>query len=100
MLKLKKPAKDHRGEWDLVLDNEGTTTASIQMVPDSLNGHLGYWAIRVMMPLPNTDRFDWAVWYSWHVKPEHALRYFGQLGVDTAPMEKLIAEKEAGNEEV
>lgn len=29
-MKLKKPAKDHRGEWDLVLDNDGTTVAALR----------------------------------------------------------------------
>jgi hypothetical protein len=95
MLKLKKPDKDHRGEWDFVLDNDGLVIASVKMTPDVLNMHLGYWEARIMMPLPSNDRFGWAAWTTWRVKPSYAVRYFYQLGVDTAPLEKLIAEKEA-----
>jgi len=93
-MKLKKPAKDHHAEWDLVLDNEGATLASIRIVPDPLNAHLNCWQARIMLPTPADSDQPWEQWYTWQVKTKRAVWYFQRLGVDTAPLEKLIADKE------
>jgi len=94
-LRLKKADKDHRGEWDLVLDNNGTTVVSVRVVPDPLNARLGCWQVRIMIPTPTDSLQPWDEWYNYQVKTTSAVYYFLRLGVDTAPLEKLIAEKEA-----
>ena len=92
-MKLKKPAKDHRGEWDLVLDNEGTTVAALKITDKSLD-----WPEWVNAGM----RILWAT-PSYEVGPEHfstykmywgsGVAFFRSLGVDTAPLEKLMEEK-------
>ena len=88
-MELKKPAKDHRGEWDLVLDNEGTTVASLKFHAEStgLREH-----VKMLWPIPRQSKtaFEWK--REWLLASE-AVTFFENLGVDTTPLEKLIAEK-------
>lgn len=95
-MKLKKPAKDHRGEWDLVLDNDGTTVAALKHVPkvwhDSVRSTDTH--IDLLWPVPYMVEMVWEWKTHWlHYRP--AIEFFANLGVDTAPLEKLMEEKNA-----
>lgn len=89
-MKLKKPSRDHRGEWDLVLDNDGTMVAALKHARISLN-YGEHFVILWPMPSVVTGAVEWQT---------HALNvletkvFFAMLGVDTAPLEKLRKEKE------
>ena len=88
-MKLKKPAKDHRGSWDLVLDNEGLTLASLRYKPhfDPFQAYF-----EILWPLPRTElgAFEW---HCFGLAVGYTYTFLGGFGVDTAPLGKLIAEK-------
>ena len=87
-MKLKKPAKDHRGEWDLVLDNDGTTVASMRYRPRP-NSPIVYLEILWPMPSYRLGSFEWR---KCGLFVDDAVTFFKMLGVDTAPLEKLTEE--------
>ena len=88
-MKLKKPAKDHQGEWDLVLDNEGTTVASLRhyVARDDWNSY-----VAILWPEPRSSGGAF-VWATQALYTDQAVLFFKMLGVDTAPLEKLRKEK-------
>lgn len=85
-MKLKKPAKDHRGEWDLVLVNKlGYTVAALYMDADTAT-------FKVQWPEPTlsrrTHRATWA----------EMIMFLQLFEVDTAPLGKLREEKGASTQ--
>lgn len=88
-MKLKKPAKDHRGEWDLVLDNNGHTVASLR-VRDPGVPPMIVW----LWPIPSCEwDSDPADWETHYLHVASSLRFLDLLGVDTAPLEALRKEQ-------
>jgi len=102
-VKLKKPAKDHRGEWPLVIDNEGVTVGAVRWKQEAQPS----WtadpqfrvrdAVQLLWPFPDEHRVN-VLSASWHVYTidfSLAVRFLdGVLGVDTTPLEKLRKEKD------
>ena len=102
-MKLKKPAKDHRGEWDLVLDNEGVTVSAVRYVVNAMStriaknqliaGYSDEGFVEVLWPHPMKLSGAAMTWASTPLSFNEAIDFFEHLGVDTAPLEKLQAEK-------
>ena len=88
-MKLKKPAKDHRGSWDLVLDNDGTTVASLKFCPKS-KAWKEHW--EMLWPIPRNWEGVFEFETYWQSTTEATL-FLENVGVDTAPLEKLMEEK-------
>ena len=89
-MKLKKPAKDHRGSWALVLDNEGTTVSAVRYIA---NGYSREGFVEVLWPYPTKLSGTAMTWATTALSFNEAIDFFESLGVDTAPLEKLQAEK-------
>ena len=93
-MKLKKPPKDHRGNWDLVIVNGDKTLGGIKVFP--VPGIYDDFPVTVMWLEPGqtsvTGAYCGRSQYH-YITVEEARAFIAELGIDAKPFNDLVEEK-------